>query len=205
MGLAAIRSDATIVVRVSRRGAHQTLIDTWRRQAIEGLACVFSGKTETAAAEWKGEVETLSANFGQVVVERDFYAKPPDDARRPKARAAAPCPAGEPAMRAGRRQPLGVLQAGEGREPAHPCAHAVDRRQVPRDVMVRKPADGPPSPAPGSCCRAQARPLADGEDRPHRSYQEPRTAAPHPDPRRAQRRACAPRKSVDQNSPRGHR
>lgn len=56
-------------------GVHQTLINAWKRQAIEGMAGVFSGKAEAAAAEREVELENLHAKIGQLVVERDFLAK----------------------------------------------------------------------------------------------------------------------------------
>ena len=75
MALEAIRGDATVAELVSRHGVHQTLINTWKRQAIEGMAGVFSNKAEAAAAEREGELEKLHAKIGQLVVERDFLAK----------------------------------------------------------------------------------------------------------------------------------
>ena len=73
--LEAIRGEATIAELVSKHGVHQTLINAWKRQAIEGMAGVFSGKAEAAAAEREGEFEKLHANIGQHVVERDLFAK----------------------------------------------------------------------------------------------------------------------------------
>lgn len=75
VALDAIRGEATIAELVKKHGVHQTLINTWRRQAIEGMAGVFSVKAEAAAAERDGEVEKLHAKIGQLVVERDFLAK----------------------------------------------------------------------------------------------------------------------------------
>ena len=53
----------------------ETLINTWRRQALEGMSGIFSGKAKAKAAEKDGEIETLHAKIGQLVVERDFLAK----------------------------------------------------------------------------------------------------------------------------------
>lgn len=75
VALEAIRGEATIAELVSKHGVHQTLINTWKRQAIEGMAGVFSGKAESAAIEREGEMEKLHAKIGQLVVERDFLAK----------------------------------------------------------------------------------------------------------------------------------
>jgi transposase len=75
VSLDAIRGEATIAELVSRHGVHQTLINAWKRQAIEGMAGVFAGKAEAAAAERESELEKLHAKIGQLVVERDFLAK----------------------------------------------------------------------------------------------------------------------------------
>ena len=75
VALEAIKGEATIAEMVMKQGVHQTLINTWRRQAIEGMAGVFSGKAEAAAAEREGELEKLHAKIGKLVVERDFLAK----------------------------------------------------------------------------------------------------------------------------------
>lgn len=75
VALEAIRGEATVAELVSRHGVHQTLINTWKRQAIEGMAGVFSNKAEAAAAEREDELEKLHAKIGQLVVERDFLAK----------------------------------------------------------------------------------------------------------------------------------
>ena len=75
VALEAIRGEATIAELVSKHGVHQTLINAWKRQAIEGMAGVFSGKAEAAATEREGDLEKLHAKIGQLVVERDFLAK----------------------------------------------------------------------------------------------------------------------------------
>lgn len=53
----------------------QTLINAWKKQAIEGMAGVFSDKAEVAAVSHQGEVEKLHAMIGELVVERDFLRK----------------------------------------------------------------------------------------------------------------------------------
>ena len=75
VALEAIRGDATVAELVAKHGVHQTVINTWKRQAIEGMAGVFSGKAEAKAAEKEGEIEKLHAKIGQLVVERNFLAK----------------------------------------------------------------------------------------------------------------------------------
>ncbi len=75
VALEAIRGEATMAELVSKHGVYQTLINAWKRQAIEGMAGVFAGKAEAAAAEREGELEKLHAKIGRLVVERDFLAK----------------------------------------------------------------------------------------------------------------------------------
>lgn len=75
VALAAIRGEATISELVAKHGVHQTVIHSWKRQALEGMAAIFSGKAEVKAAEKEGEIEKLHAKIGQLVVERDFLVK----------------------------------------------------------------------------------------------------------------------------------
>ena len=51
------------------------MVGEWKRQAMEGLASVFSGKAEAQEAAKAEAVEKLHAKIGQLVVERDFLAK----------------------------------------------------------------------------------------------------------------------------------
>ena len=54
---------------------HQTLINTWKRQALEGMFGLFSGKTEAKAAEKEGDIEKLHSKTGQLVEARDFFSQ----------------------------------------------------------------------------------------------------------------------------------
>lgn len=75
VALEAIRGELTVSQPVARPGVHQTLINAWKKPAMEGLAGVFSGKAEAAETSQQGEVEKLHAMIGQLVVERDFLRK----------------------------------------------------------------------------------------------------------------------------------
>lgn len=75
VALEAIRGELTVAQLVTKHGVHQTLINAWKKQAVEGMAGVFSGKAEAAEAAREGEVEKLHAMIGQLVVERDFLRK----------------------------------------------------------------------------------------------------------------------------------
>ncbi|BAQ68838.1 transposase [Rhodovulum sulfidophilum] len=75
VALEAIRGELTVAELVAKHGVHQTLINTWKRQALEGMSGIFSGKAEAKAAEKEGEIEKLHAKIGQLVMERDFLVK----------------------------------------------------------------------------------------------------------------------------------
>jgi transposase len=75
LALEATRGELTMAQLVTKHGVHQTLISTWKRQAVDGMAGVFSAKAEVAEAVREGELEKLHAKIGQLVVERDFLRK----------------------------------------------------------------------------------------------------------------------------------
>ncbi len=77
VALEALRGELTTAQLAAKHGIHQTMVGEWERQAMEGLAAVFSGKSaagESAKATEAG-VEKLHAKIGQLLVERDFLAK----------------------------------------------------------------------------------------------------------------------------------
>ena len=77
VALEAIRGELTVAQLVTKHGVHQTLINGWKKQAMEGLAGIFSGRAEAAETAREDELEKLHAKIGQLVVERDFLRKAP--------------------------------------------------------------------------------------------------------------------------------
>lgn len=75
VALEAIRGDLTLAELAAKHGVHHTMIASWKRQAIDGMAGTFSGAGDVAKAVSESEVEKLHAKIGQLVVERDFLAK----------------------------------------------------------------------------------------------------------------------------------
>ena len=75
VALEALKGELTLSQLATKHGVHQTMIAAWRKQAVEGLATVFSGKAESAEGAREGEIDKLHAKIGQLVVERDFLAK----------------------------------------------------------------------------------------------------------------------------------
>jgi transposase len=75
VALEAIRGELTMAQLTAKHGVHQTLINSWKKQAVEGLSTVFETGTSTVEKNSDGEIEKLHAKIGQLVVERDFLAK----------------------------------------------------------------------------------------------------------------------------------
>ena len=77
VALEALRGELTASQLATKHGVHQTMIATWKKQAMEGMASVFSGQAvaQEAAKSAEAEVEKLHAKIGQLLVERDFLAK----------------------------------------------------------------------------------------------------------------------------------
>jgi transposase len=75
VALEALRGELTTAQLATKHGVHQTMISEWKRQAVEGLASVFSGKADAKEGLREGELEKLHAKIGQLLVERDFLAK----------------------------------------------------------------------------------------------------------------------------------
>ena len=59
----------------SKHGLHPNLITNWKRQAVDGMASVFDGKTAERDQGRDAELKDLHAKIGQLVIERDFLAK----------------------------------------------------------------------------------------------------------------------------------
>ena len=75
VALEAIRGELTLAELAARHGIHPTMIATWKRQAIAGMAATFSGTAEASTAAGEADIEKLHAKIGQLVVERDFLSK----------------------------------------------------------------------------------------------------------------------------------
>src|SRR4051812_24756217 len=69
VAIEALRGELTTSQLASKHGVHQTMVGEWKRQAMEGLVVVFSGKGEAKEGIREEEVEKLHAKIGQLVVE----------------------------------------------------------------------------------------------------------------------------------------
>lgn len=75
VALEAIRGELTVAEIASKHGIHPTMVTTWKKQAVDGLAGTFAGTTEAARAAGEADIEKLHAKIGQLVIERDFLSK----------------------------------------------------------------------------------------------------------------------------------
>ncbi len=76
VALEALSSEQTLSELSSKYGVHPNQISTWKKQAVDGLADVFSSKGRQAKeTSHQGEIKELHAKIGELTVERDFLAK----------------------------------------------------------------------------------------------------------------------------------
>ena len=77
VALEALRGELTTAQLAAKHGIHQTMVGEWKRQAMEGMVAVFSGRSaaQESSKATEVEVEKLHAKIGQLLVERDFLAK----------------------------------------------------------------------------------------------------------------------------------
>jgi transposase len=75
VALEAIRGDLTLSQLGAKYGVHQTLINAWKKQAVENLSTVFESRPDAGGQSREADIEKLHAKIGQLIVERDFLAK----------------------------------------------------------------------------------------------------------------------------------
>jgi len=75
VALEALRGEQTVAELAAKHGVHVTMINGWKRQAVEGMAAIFGAKAEALPAATEADLARLHAKIGQLVVERDFLAK----------------------------------------------------------------------------------------------------------------------------------
>ena len=75
VALEAIKGEKTVAEMATRFVIHPNQVSDWKRQAVEGLTGVFTGKTERNDAAHEAEIKELHAKIGQLTVERDFLGK----------------------------------------------------------------------------------------------------------------------------------
>ena len=59
----------------TRYEVHPNQVSTWKRQAMEGLAEIFSRPALKRDEEHEAKVRELHAKIGELTVERDFFLR----------------------------------------------------------------------------------------------------------------------------------
>jgi len=63
VALEAIRGDLTLSQLGAKYGVHQTMINAWKKQAVENLSTVFASKAEAGQTR-EADIEKLHAKIG---------------------------------------------------------------------------------------------------------------------------------------------
>ena len=72
VALEALKGELTLSQLATKHGVHQTMIAGWRKQAVEGLAGVFSGKAEASDGLREGELDNEMADATREIVGREY-------------------------------------------------------------------------------------------------------------------------------------
>jgi transposase len=75
VALSAIREEGTLAELSSRWGVNHNMVSKWKKQAMESLAKIFSGKQERIERSNDEGIKELHAKIGQLTIERDFLEK----------------------------------------------------------------------------------------------------------------------------------
>ena len=74
VALAAIQNDETIAQIASRFGVHPTMVSTWKRQMLEGVADIFD-KGHNSNNQSQTQADELYRQIGKLKVENDFLSR----------------------------------------------------------------------------------------------------------------------------------
>jgi len=75
VALEAIRGEKTLSELASQFGVNVNQISKWKKEALEGMSDIFSGKKKNKEVSTQKEIERLHAKIGELVVERDFLER----------------------------------------------------------------------------------------------------------------------------------
>jgi len=75
VALEAIRGDRTVAEIAAAYGVHPNQISKWRKQALDELPKIFSGRYEKTEAQGKELTDQLYQQIGRLKVELDWLKK----------------------------------------------------------------------------------------------------------------------------------
>ena len=75
VALEALRGERTVAEIASAYGVHPNQISKWKKQALEELPKIFSGRYEKKEAQGQQLIDQLYQQIGQLKVELDWLKK----------------------------------------------------------------------------------------------------------------------------------
>lgn len=75
VALEALRGEKTVAELAAQYEVHPNQISSWKKQAMDSLPDVFSGKIAGTSTDRDKEISALHEKIGQLTVERDFLAR----------------------------------------------------------------------------------------------------------------------------------
>nr|WP_244392528.1 IS3 family transposase [Denitrovibrio acetiphilus] len=75
VALEALREELTLSELSAKYNVHPNQISKWKKEAIEGMATIFSNKSSKSEEISEAEIKDLHAKIGQLTVERDFLQR----------------------------------------------------------------------------------------------------------------------------------
>jgi len=73
--LEALKERSTIEELARKHELHPNQINTWKKEAVANMSCVFGSDKSEDAADHEKQTEKLYAQIGQLKVENDFLKK----------------------------------------------------------------------------------------------------------------------------------
>jgi len=75
VALAALKEEATLSEIAARFEIHPNMVSLWKRQTVEGMSSLFTGKANRHDMSQETRIKELHEKIGQLTVERDFLAR----------------------------------------------------------------------------------------------------------------------------------
>ena len=71
----AMQEEKTIAEIAAKFNIHPNQVSEWKKQAVEGLAGIFTGKAGRNDSAHETQIKELHAKIGQLTMERDFLGR----------------------------------------------------------------------------------------------------------------------------------